>query len=172
MYLAIPLILLLGPFAAAAPSFQHAQISVDVTHTNVQNQADALHSSLGKPVMNEDEPPFSSLPFNFTLNARNVHGALRWLPVGFADLTLPDGLARAELGYETEFALRDGKLINGNRALQYHVAKVFPPWLSLWSLDNPPQYLIFAAFPNPLKGGEQYVLKLTAGRKSTLVISI
>lgn len=171
MYLAIPLILLLGPFAAAAPSFQHTQTSVDVTHTNVQNQADTLYSSSGKLVMNEDEHPLSSLPFNFTLNARSVHGALRWLPVGFADLTLPDGLARAELGYETEFALRDGKLINGNRALQYHIAKVLPPWLSLWSLDKPRQYLIFAAFPNPLEGGEQYVLKFTAGRKSTLVIS-
>lgn len=122
-------------------------------------------------MMNEDEPRFSSLPFNFTLNARNVHGALRWLPVGFEDLTLADGLARAELGYSTEFALRDGKLINGNRAIQYHRAKVFPPWLSLWSLDKPRQYLIFAAFPNPLEGGEEYVLKLTAGRKLTLIAS-
>ncbi len=34
MYLAIPIILLLGPFAAGAPSFQHTQTSVDVTHTN------------------------------------------------------------------------------------------------------------------------------------------
>lgn len=168
MRLALPVTLFVGTFAAAAPSFQYTQISVDVAHPHVQNQADALHSS-GKPVMNKDEPYHSSLPYNFTLIARNVHG--RRLPFGFADLTLADGFARAELGYDTEFALRDEKLINGNRALEYHVAKVFPPWLSLWSLDLPHKYLDFAAFPNPLEGGGKYVLKLPAGRKLTLVVS-
>ncbi len=163
------------------PSFQPARISVDgVTHTNLQNQANNLPSSqsgikLKQPVMSEDdEPPLSSLSFNFTLFARNVNGAAAaaaatppGLPVGFADLTLADGHARAELGYETEFALRDGKLINGNRGLEYHVAKVFPPWLSLWSFDKRHTYLTFAAYPNPVEEGgrEHYLLKLTASRK-------
>lgn len=167
MHLAIPLTLYMGSFAAAAPSFQHAQISVEVTHTNFQNQADALHSS-GKPVMNEDAPPFSHLPFNFTLIARNVHGTLR-LPFGFADLTLADGLARGELGYATEFALHDRKLINGNRGLAYHEAKILPPWTSLWTFDKPHRYLEFAAIPNPSEKGEQYVLEFAASRKLTLV---
>lgn len=188
MYVAIPITLIFGSFAAAAatPSFQHGRIRVDcVTHTtNLQNQANNLPSSqsgiqLQQPVMSteDDETPLSSLPFNFTLFARNLNGTaavattttttLPGLPVGFADLTLADGHARAELGYETEFALRDGKLINGNRGLEYHIAKVFPPWLSLWSFDKRHTYLTFAAYPNPVEeaGREHYLLKLTASRK-------
>lgn len=176
-YLAIPLTVIFGSFAAAAaaPSFQHGRISVDVTHTNVQDQADKynLPCSSGKKavIISEDEPRLSSLPFNFTLFARNLQGTETLpggLPVGFADLTLADGHARLELGYETEFALRDGKLINGNRGIEYHVAKVLPPWLSLWSFDKRHTYLQFAAYPNPLEeGGDQYLLKLTATRKLT-----
>lgn len=190
MYVAIPLTLIFGSFAAAAatPSFQHGRVRVDgVKHTtNFQNQANNLPSSQSgdvklceQPVMitEDDELPLSSLPFNFTLFARSVNGAaaaatktttLPGLPVGFADLTLADGHARVELGYETEFALRDGKLINGNRGLEYHIAKVFPPWLSLWSFDKRHTYLTFAAYPYPVEEGggrDQYLLKLTASRK-------
>lgn len=172
MHLAIPFALLMGPFAAAAPSFQHVQISVEVTHTDSQNQADALHSS-GKPVMNYDGPGLSYLPFNFTLIASKATGSHKVeLPFGFADLTLPDGLARGELGYDTEFALRNGKLINGNRALAWHVAKVFPPWTSLWSYDKGKThfYLDFVAIPH-LSEGKQYFLENPARRKLTSVAS-
>lgn len=93
---------------------------------------------------------------------------LRGLPFAFADLTLADGIARGELGYDTEFALRDGKLINGNRALAYHEAKILPPWTSLWSFDKPHRYFDLAAFPNPLENGELYVLEFAASRKLTL----
>lgn len=134
MLLALPFTLLLGSYVAAAPSIHHAQIRVDITDINVQNHVDALHSS-EELVMNQVGLGEKSLPFNFTLSARPVKGSAS-LPFGFATLDATDGLIRGELGFSTEFAFRNGRLITGDRALSYHLAEIFPPWTSLWSLNK------------------------------------
>lgn len=173
MHLAIPFTLLMGSFAAAAPSFQHAQISVEVTHTDSENQADALFSSR-KQVINDDGPGLSNLPFNFTLIAHIALGIHKSkLPFGFADLTLRDGFNRGELGYETEFALLNGKLRNGNRALAWHVAKILPPWTSLWSFNEEElhKYLDFVAVPHSSGEKKPYFLEFVSTRKLTSVAS-
>lgn len=171
MHLAIPFTLLMGSFAVAAPSFQHAQINVEATHTGSKNQADALYSS-EKQVMNDDGSRLSNLPFNFTLIAHIALGIHKSkLPFGFADLTLEDGFNRGELGYETEFALLDGKLRNGNRALAWHVAKILPPWTSLWSFNKEElhKYLDFVAVPHLSGEKEHYFLEFISTRKLTSV---
>lgn len=77
MHLAIHLTLLIGSFVVAAPSIQHAQISVEITSMDGQDQLDALHSSEGL-VMNrtsqdDDDDLFENLPFNFTLGVQYVN---------------------------------------------------------------------------------------------------
>lgn len=134
MHLAIPFTLLLGSCVAASPSIHHAQIKVEITDTDVQkNQVDALHSS-EEPVMNQVGSGVKSLPYNFTLSARSLDGS-RSLPFGFPS-SGGDGFIRGELGISTEFAFRGGRLITGDRALGYHLARNYPPWTSLWSLNG------------------------------------
>lgn len=173
MHLAIPFALLMGSLAAAAPSFQHGQINVEATHSGSNNQADALYSS-AKQVINDDDddddgpPRLSNLPFNFTLIAHLALGIHKSkLPFGFADLSMKDGFNRGELGYETEFALLNGKLRNGNRALAWHVAKILPPWTSLWSFnkDDPHKYFDFVAAPHLLGETKHYFLEFISTRK-------
>ena len=101
---------------------------------DVQNHVDALHSS-EELVMNQVGSEVNSLPFNFTLSARSVKGSAS-LPFGFGTLDAPDGFIRGELGFRTEFAFRNGRLTSGDRALGYSLAKIFPPWTSLWSLNE------------------------------------
>ncbi len=133
MHLAIsPVTLLfLGSYVAAAPSIHHAQVSVGITNTDVQNPIDPLHSS-EELVMSQLGSGSKSLRFNFTLSARAVKGSAS-LPFGFDTLDAPDGFAKGKLGITTEFAFRNGSLIIGNRGLGYNIAKIFPPWTSLWS---------------------------------------
>lgn len=133
MYLAIPFTLLLGSYVAAAPSIHHAQVSVKVTNMDAYDQVDASHSS-EELLMNAGGRGLKSLPFNFTLSGRHATGPS--LLFGIEDLNAPDGFGRGELGFRTEFALRNGKLINGNRALGYHAARIFPPWTALSSLKG------------------------------------
>lgn len=167
MHLAIPFALLVGSLVAAAPSIQHAQISVEVTHTDAgQNQADAFHFS-EELVMNQGPPGHKNLPFNFTLSARNASGSSHArLPFGFENLQVGDGFIRAELGFATVFALRDGKLITGNRALGFHVARIWPPWVSLWSLNREPrQFFNLIAFSKSLGGRVHHFLEFVDSSK-------
>lgn len=73
MHLAIPL---MGHFVAAAPSIQHAQISVEITNLDGQDQLDSLHSS-EELVMNrtnqDDDDLLENLAFNFTLGVQYVN---------------------------------------------------------------------------------------------------
>lgn len=160
MYLAIPFTLLLGSYVAAAPSIQHAQISVEVSsNMDAYDQVDALHSS-EEPVMIDGERGLKSLPFNFTLTGRHASGSAV-LPFGIQHLDARDGFARGELGFRTEFAFRHGKLIVGNRALGYHVARIFPPWTALWSLKSEPRsFLELVAIPRHSGGRPDYFLKV------------
>lgn len=160
MYLAVPFTLLMGSYVAAAPSIQHAQISVEVSsNMDAYDQIDALHSS-EEPVMINGERALKSLPFNFTLTGRHAHGPAA-LPFGIENSNAPDGFNRGELGFRTEFALRHGKLIVGNRALGYHVARIFPPWSALWSLKSEPRsFLELIAIPRQSGGRPVYFLEL------------
>lgn len=173
MRLATHFTLLIASFAAAAPSVQHAQISVEVTHTDVQNQADVVHSSeeLG---MNHGEFGHKDLPFNFTLDLRYANGQPA-LPFGFETLNVGDGFVRGELGFRTEFAFLDGKLINGNRALGGHVTKPWPGWTSLWSLEKRgdwhPWYDLIA-IPKESGGRTRYFVEFASNGKLTLVASL
>lgn len=143
MHLPILFTLLLGSFVAAAPSAQHAQITVEVTNMDdaPQNQVDALHSSQELLVTTNHVGRHGekSLQFKFTLSVTYANGATpphATLPFGFRDLN-SDGFPRGELGFITVFELRDGKLITGdNRGLGYHPAAIAPPWTSLWSLKT------------------------------------
>lgn len=174
MRLTIPFAFLMGSFAAAASSFQHPQINVEATHSDSKNQADTLYSS-GKQVINEDGPRLSNLPFNFTLIAHIALGIHKSkLPFGFVDLTMKDGFNRGELGYETEFALLNGKLRNGNRALAWHVAKILPPWTSLWSFNEEDlhKYFDFVAVPHLSGEKEHYFLEFISSGKLTSVTQI
>lgn len=80
---------------------------------------------------------------------------------------MKDGFNRGELGYETEFALLNGKLRNGNRALAWHVAKILPPWTSLWSFheDDLHKYFDFVAVPHLSGEKEHYFLEFISTRK-------
>lgn len=90
---------------------------------DVQNEADALHSS-EELAANDGETVLKNLPFNFTLNAGHVQGGPdARLPFGFENLNIGDSSNRGKLGFPTVFAFRDRKLITGNRALSYHVNK-------------------------------------------------
>lgn len=171
MHLAIPFTLLIGSFAAAAPSFQHAQINLEATHSGFKNQADTLYSLGNTQAINDDVPRLSNLPFNFTLVAHIALGIHKSkLPFGFADLSMKDGFNRGELGYETEFALLNGKLRNGNRALAWHVAKILPPWTSLWTFNEEElhKYFDFVAVPHLSGEKEHYFLEFISTRKLTL----
>lgn len=173
MHLTTAIALLIGSLAAAAPSIQHAQISVEVTHTDAQNHADVVHSSVGTGT-NNDDFGLKDLPFNFTLSARYANGGRSSLPFGFADLNAPDGFARGELGFSTVFAFRGGKLINGNRALGGHVQKIFPGWTSLWSLEREGHrpWFDLIAIPQPSTLKPRYYLEFERSGESTLVSSI
>ncbi|MCJ1346821.1 hypothetical protein MMC31_005039 [Peltigera leucophlebia] len=156
MHLAIPFTLLMGSFVAAAPSIQHAQISVEVTNMDAQDQVDVLHPS-DELVMNYGGPSDSKyLPFNFTLTAQYAQTNGVKLPFGFKDLNI-NGFLRGELGFKTEFAFRNGKLINGNRALGNHPSFIFPPWTTLWPLNinEPNVFYNLNAFSKP-SGEEQH----------------
>ena len=170
MRLAIPFTLLMGSYVAAAPSIQHAQISVEVTDVDAYDQVDALHAS-EELVINNGRPAFKSLPFNFTVRARQVYSPLS-LPFGFKNLDAPSGFARGELGFRTEFAFRNGKLINGNRALGYHVARIFPPWTSLWSLKDDVQFLELVATSQHSGGRVNHFLELEKSGEFTSIASI
>lgn len=177
MHLAITFtpFLLIGSFVlivAAAPSIHHqqqqqqVQIHVDVviTHSDAQNQADTLHFS-EKLVMNggrrsgNNNNNKSSLPFNFTLFAHHHPNGPASLSFGFENLDGRDGLIEAELGFTTVFALRDGKLITGNRALGYNLVEVWPPRVSLWTLNRGAESNLlpdFVAFPKSTSEGKLY----------------
>lgn len=97
----------MGSFVAATPSIQDAQISVEVTNMDAQG-----------------------------LSAHHANGGYcAKLPFGLEDLNV-DGFVRGELGFTTEFALQNGKLINGNSALGSHPKPIYPSWSSLWSLKT------------------------------------
>lgn len=135
------------------------------------DQADALHSS-EELVMNDGGRGLNSLPFNFTLSARHANGPAS-LSFGFENLDGADGFVRGELGFRTEFAFRDGKLINGNRALGYHVARIFPPWTSLWSLKGEVHsFLEFIAISRNSGGRPNHFLEFVRSGKFTSTASI
>lgn len=114
MHLAMNLTLLVGSFVVAAPSIQHAQISVEITSMDGQDQLDALHSSEGL-VMNrtsqdDDDDLLENLPFKFTLGVQYVNrrgGQDKDLHFGIDD-SKADTFVRGELGFATEFAFLDG----------------------------------------------------------------
>lgn len=172
MHIAKPFILLMGSFVAAAPSIQHAQISVEVTNMDAQDQVDVLHSS-DELVMNyggQSDP--KTLPFNFTLGAYRPGSPQNKLPFGFKELDF--GFPRGELGFKTEFAFRGGKLINGNRALGNHPNSIFPPWTTLWPLDlhEPNIHYDLNALSKPSGKEQLYFIEFGIPGKLTLVISI
>ena len=155
----------MGSFIAAAPSVQHAQITVEVTNRDAQNQVDALHSS-EELVMNNDGRQ-NSLPFNFTLRVRYANGATpAKLPFGFEDLNV-DGFVKGELGFPTVFALRDRKLITGNRALGYHPNFITPPWSSLWPLKIQEPNVLFdlVAISKSIGGKKHHSLEFAEAGK-------
>lgn len=173
MHLTTAIALFIGSLAAAAPSTQHAQISVELTHTDAQNHADVVHSSVGTGT-NNDAFGLKDLPFNFTLRTRYANGGLTSLPFGFEDLNVNDGFIRGELGFPTVFAFREGKLITGNRALGGHVARIFPGWTSLWSFKregSPPGFDLIA-IPQPSTLKPRYYLEFESSGKLSLVSSI
>lgn len=173
MHLTTAIVLLIGSLAAAAPSIQHAQISVEVIHTDAQNHADVVHSSVGTGT-NNDGFGLKYLPFNFTLSARYANGGPTSLPFGFENLDVgSDGFVRGELGFPTVFAFREGKLINGNRALGGHVHRIFPGWTSLWSLERAVHrpWFELIAIPQPSTLKPRYYLEFERSGKSTLVSS-
>lgn len=133
MHLARPFTLLMGSFVAAAPSIQPAQISVEITNMDAQDQVDALHSS-EELVINcgdkdhPDDPNWNAenLSCNFTLAVQSVDGVQYGdLTFGFED-SHSDPSVRGEIGFATEFAFRNGTLINGNKALGGHPTHVNP----------------------------------------------
>ena len=172
MHLAIPFTLLMGSYVAAAPSIQHAQISVKITNMDVQNQVDTGHS-LEELVKNQGGSGLKSLPFNFTLSARYAEAAVS-LPFGFENLDGRDGLIRGELGFSTVFAFREGKLIYGNRALGPHLFEIFPPWTSLWTLkgENDSTFFDLIVTSPDSRESPNYFFELARSGKFTLVTSI
>lgn len=146
MHLATLFTLVLGSFVAAAPSTQHAQITVEISNTDdaPQNQLDALHpSSQELPVTttasNQGGGPYeTTLPFKFILRATHAkitNPPSATLPFGFRDLKA-GGWPKGELGFTTVFELRNGKLLtSGNRGLGYHPHAIYPPWTSVHRLD-------------------------------------
>lgn len=185
MHLAIPFTLLMGYFVAAAPSIQHAQISVEITNMDAQDQVDALHSS-EELVMNyadqdhPDDPDWDpeNLPFNFTLGVQYVDGSqyggqYEDLSFGFEDLQA-DPSVWGKIGFRTEFAFRNGALINGNKALGSHPTHVNPGWTSLWPLKKENEHKIFflLAWSKNLRGKRHYSLEFSTSGKSLSVASI
>lgn len=164
MHLAILFAILMGSFVAAAPSVQHAQITVEVTNMDAQSQVDALHSS-EELVMNNHWRQ-KSLPFNFTLSARYANGATHaTLSFGFRDLNV-DGFVKGELGFTTVFGLSGGKLINGNQALGYHPNFITPPWTSLWPLKTEDSPLFdLVAISKSTRGKKNHFLEFANPRK-------
>ncbi len=128
------------------------------------DQVDALHSS-EELVMNAGGRGLKSLPFNFTLSGRHATGPGSLL-FGIEHLNAPDGFGRGELGFRTEFALRNGKLINGNRALGYHAARIFPPWTALYSLKGErSSFPEIIAIPQHAGGRPNYFLEFESSGK-------
>ena len=174
MHLAIPFTVLLGSFVAAAPSIQHAQISMEVTNTDAQDQVDVLHSS-DELVMNHGgHSDHKNLHFNFTLSAHYPHphgGHGAKLPFGFKDLHI-HGFVRGELGFKTEFAFRHGKLINGNRALGNHPNYIFPPWTTLWPLNVGEPHVLYELNAVSDLSGKHHFIKFADPGRLTSVASI
>lgn len=117
--------------------------------------------------MTQSRLGLKSLPFNFILSARHVNGPAANLPFGFEKLDAPDGFGRGELGFSTVFAFRDGKLINGNRALCFHPVEIFPPWPSLWSLKEAGHgtFLELIAISQDLGGRPNYFIEFVSSGK-------
>lgn len=174
MHLAIPFTLLVGSYVAAAASIQHAQISVEITNGDAQDQVDFLHSS-DELVMNHGgHNDRKNLPFNFTLSAHYAReGPNRKLDFGFKDLNI-HGFVKGELGFKTEFAFRNGKLINGNSALGNHPNYIFPPWTTLWplSLTEPHVHYNLNIIPGPPGKVKHYFIESPNPGRLTSVASI
>lgn len=177
MHLAIHLTLLMGSCIVAAIPIQHAQISVEITSMDGQDQLDALHSTEGL-VMNrtsqdDDDDLLENLPFNFTLGVQYVNrrgGQDKDLDFGFDD-SKADTFVRGELGFSTEFAFLDGKLINGNKALGIHPRPISPGWTSLRSLKDDTPSSIFDLLVYSTGSGERqrYVIEFANSGKFTSV---
>lgn len=125
-------------------------------------------------MINDDGPGLSNLLFNFTLIAHialEIHKSK--LSFGFANLTLRDGFNRDELRYETEFALLNGKLKNGNHALVWYVAKILPSWILLWFFNKEElyKYLDFIAVPHSSGKKKPYFLEFVSTCKLTSMAS-
>lgn len=180
MHLVIPFIPLMSSIVAAAPSVQHAQISVELTTMDARDQLDAPYSPEGlviNPADEYDDP--ENLPFNFTLSVQYAN----WgrdedqdenLSFGFKDLK-SDTFARGEIGFPTEFAFRKGFLINGNKALGLNPNRVSPGWTTLWPLkEDQPNENIFdlLVWPKQSGGKKKYFLEFTTSGNLTLVAFI
>ena len=173
----------MGSFVAAAPSIQHAQISVEITNMDAQDQVDALHSSEELVMNGADNPDDPDLdpenrPFNFTLGVqyfnRGQDGGLdHHLSFGFEDLK-GDTFGRGEIGFPTEWAFRNGKLINGNKALGIHPNHANPGWTSLWPLEEENSKKIFdlLVWSIQIRGKLHYALQFGTSGKSISVASI
>lgn len=170
MHLTTVIVLFIGSLVAAAPSIQHGKISVEVIHTDAENHADVVHSSVGTGT-NNDGFGLKYLPFNFTLSARYANGRPTSLPFGFENWGGNDGFVRGELGFPTVFEFRDGKLINGNRALGGHPHTIFPGWTSLWSLKREVHrpWFDLIAIPQLSTLKPRYYLEFERSGKSTIV---
>lgn len=138
MHLAVPFILLMGSFVGAALSIQQAQLSIEVKNIDTKDKFDVLRSSQELVMDHDRNYDRKTLRFKFTILAYSFYGAHGGQPggqhLGFEDLNV-HGFVRGELGFTTDFALRNGKLINGNRALGNHPSYIYPPWTTLWPLN-------------------------------------
>lgn len=181
MHLVIPFTLLIGSILAAAASIQHTQISVEITNTDAQDHVDARHSSEPKLVMKPADQDYpENLSFNFTLGVQYVHrgqdgGQNKNPSFGFKDLEGDNVVVRGEIGFATEFAFRNGKLINGNKALGTHPSHISPGWTSLFPLKgDKPDTDVFdlLVWPQKLDGKEKYVLEFANTGKLTSLASI
>lgn len=142
MHLAIvSFTLLLGYYAAASPSIYHAQIQVKIKDMDFQENQVDVHLSEELAKNHQTVHVLNTPPYNFTISACSFDGIYA-LPFGFPRLG-SDGSIRGELGSITEFTLREGRWITGNRGLGYNSARVYPPWTSLWSLDKEYEISLF-----------------------------
>ncbi len=156
MYFLSFLILVTTAMVAAAPSIQSAEVNIKVNLTPNDNAMGRSEKPIGANLDgNKNQGGFDShqqiiqsqvsfdLPYNFTLRAHqsgpspdypNPSCRVREEPK--APEVLPIGWDRANsfavLGLQDELALRDGKLIHGNRA----VSIALNLYLSLASMDS------------------------------------
>ena len=123
-----------------------------------------------------DDPDWDpeNLSFNFTLGVQYANrGQDKDLSFGFEDLK-GDTFVRGEIGFATEFAFRNGNLINGNKALGIHPNHANPGWTSLWPLKKEGSDKIFdlLVWSKHLRGKLHYSLEFTTSGKSLSVASI